>query len=186
MVRMPSIMVPLGTQLPAFSLPDGSGVEHASKACSGEAGTLVIFMCNHCPFVVHVAEELAALGRDYAGSGIGMVAINSNDVDTHPDDSPEQMLQFSARHGLTFPYLHDESQDVARAFDAACTPDFFLHDSNGKLVYRGQLDAARPGSDVPVTGRDLRLAMDALLSGRPVADVQVPSVGCNIKWKPTD
>ena len=179
-------MVPLGTQLPAFSLPDGNGVEHSADACCGKAGTLVIFMCNHCPFVVHVAEELATLGRDYADSGIGIVAISSNDVSTHPDDGPEQMLQFSTRHGLSFPYLYDESQAVAKTFDAACTPDFFLHDHNGKLVYRGQLDDARPGSDVPVTGRDLRMAMDALLSGGPIADKQVPSMGCNIKWKATD
>ena len=186
MPKLSSTMVPLGTQLHTFTLPDGNGVEHSAESCSGDAGTLVIFMCNHCPFVVHVAEELAALGRDYADSGIGVVAISSNDVDTHPDDSPEQMLQFSTRYGLTFPYLYDESQDVAKAFDAACTPDFFLHDSNGKLVYRGQLDYARPGSDIPVTGQDLRNAMDVLLSGGPILDDQVPSLGCNIKWKATD
>ena len=186
MGRIPSTMVPLGTQLPAFALPDGSGVEHTSEACAGTAGTLVIFMCNHCPFVVHVAEELAALGRDYADTDIGIVAISSNDVSTHPDDGPAHMLQFSTRHGLHYPYLYDESQDVAKAFDAACTPDFFLYDSNGKLVYRGQLDDARPGSDVPVTGQDVRRAMDQLLSGGPIVDEQVPSLGCNIKWKATD
>ena len=179
-------MIPLGTPCPDFALPTGDGAVHSRESCAGPNGLLVIFMCNHCPFVVHIAEALAALGRDYADSGIGIVAINSNDVANYPDDSPEQMVQIAARWGLTYPYLYDESQAVAHAFGAACTPDFFLHDHIGSLVYRGQLDSARPGSGVPVTGCDLRAAMDALLSGGAIPDEQVPSMGCNIKWKAAD
>jgi len=142
-----------------------------------------MFLCNHCPFVKHVRGELAALGRDYQARGVGVVAINSNDYIAYPADSPDLMRKESAEAGYTFPYLVDESQSVAKAFAAACTPDFFLFDATAKLVYRGQLDGSRPGNEVPVTGRDLRLALDSLLAGKPVSENQIPSLGCNIKWK---
>ena len=183
MVRTPSTMLPLGTIAPDFSLPnvDGRMVGYADAA--GLRGTVVMFICNHCPFVKHVADGLAHLGRDYAGKGIGLVAISSNDVATHPADSPEQMVREAEDRGYPFPYLYDESQAVAKDYHAACTPDFYLFDAERRLVYRGQLDASRPGNDVPVTGADLRAAIDAVLAGRPVAAEQRPSLGCNIKWK---
>jgi len=142
-----------------------------------------MFICNHCPFVKHVREELARLGRDYRSKGVEIVAINSNDVANYPDDSPEKMKDEVAQAGYTFPYLFDETQDVARAYEAACTPDFFLFDRRHQLVYRGQLDDSRPGNGVPVTGKDLRRAIDAVLAGQPVDQNQMPSMGCNIKWK---
>jgi len=184
MVRTPSTMLPLGTVAPGFSLPniDGRVVDLAEAA--GPKGTVVVFICNHCPFVKHVADQLAALGRDVMPRGIGIVAISSNDVSTHPADSPEQMVHEAEDRGYAFPYLYDESQSVAQAYHAACTPDFFLFDGARKLVYRGQLDASRPGNDIPVTGVDLRAAIDAVLAGKPVAGEQRPSLGCNIKWKP--
>jgi peroxiredoxin len=184
MVRTPSTMLPLGTVAPGFSLPniDGRVVDLAEAA--GPKGTVVMFICNHCPFVKHVADQLAALGRDVMPRGIGIVAISSNDVSTHPADSPEQMVHEAEDRGYAFPYLYDESQSVAQAYHAACTPDFFLFDGARKLVYRGQLDASRPGNDIPVTGVDLRAAIDAVLAGKPVAGEQRPSLGCNIKWKP--
>jgi peroxiredoxin len=184
MVRTPSTMLPLGTPAPDFSLPnvDGSTVTLADVA--GAKATLVMFICNHCPFVKHVADELAALGRDYAGRGVGVVAISSNDAATHPADSPEQMVHEAEQRGYVFPYLYDETQEVAQAYHAACTPDFFLFDGSRKLVYRGQLDSSRPGNGIPVTGADLRAALDAVLAGRPVVADQIPSLGCNIKWKP--
>ena len=184
MVRTPSTMLPLGTVAPDFKLPniDGRLVDLAQVA--GPKGTLVMFICNHCPFVKHVADQLAALGRDAMSRGIGVVAISSNDVSAHPADSPEQMVHEAEDRGYAFPYLYDESQSVAQAYHAACTPDFFLFDGAKKLVYRGQLDASRPGNDVPVTGVDLRAAIDAVLAGKPVAGEQRPSLGCNIKWKP--
>jgi peroxiredoxin len=184
MVRTPSTMLPLGTVAPGFSLPniDGRVVDLAEAA--GPKGTVVMFICNHCPFVKHVADQLAALGRDVMPRGIGIVAISSNDVSTHPADSPEQMVHEAEDRGYAFLYLYDESQSVAQAYHAACTPDFFLFDGARKLVYRGQLDASRPGNDIPVTGVDLRAAIDAVLAGKPVAGEQRPSLGCNIKWKP--
>ena len=184
MVRTPSTMLPLGTVAPEFSLPnvDGSTIDYAAAA--GTHGTVVMFICNHCPFVKHVADQLAALGREYQTRGIGFVAISSNDVATHPADSPEQMVAEADERGYTFPYLYDETQDVAKAYHAACTPDFYLFDADRRLVYRGQLDPSRPGGDVPVTGSDLRAAIEALLAGRPPLAEQVPSLGCNIKWKP--
>jgi len=143
-----------------------------------------MFICNHCPFVIHVREELAHLGRDYLSKAVSIVAINSNDVTTHPGDRPEKMKEEAAACGYEFPYVFDESQDVAKAFRAACTPDFFLFDSDRKLVYRGQLDDSRPSNDLPVTGKDLRAALDAVLNGNPVPEPQKPSIGCNIKWSP--
>jgi peroxiredoxin len=176
-------MLPLGTTAPDFDLPsvDGRMVDFAAAA--GPKGTVVMFICNHCPFVKHVADQLAALGREYVPAGIGFAAISSNDVSSHPADSPEQMVREAEERGYVFPYLYDETQEVAKAYHAACTPDFYVFDAERKLVYRGQLDPSRPGSEVPVNGRDLRAALDALLAGRPPVAEQIPSLGCNIKWK---
>ena len=184
MVRTPSTMLPLGTVAPDFELlnVDGRMVDYAAAA--GPRGTVVMFICNHCPFVKHVADELARLGREFMPRGIGMVAISSNDVASHPADSPEQMVHEAEDRGYPFPYLYDETQEVAKAYHAACTPDFYVFDAGRKLVYRGQLDPSRPGGDVPVTAGDLRAALDALLAGQPPLATQVPSLGCNIKWKP--
>ncbi|MBX7258721.1 MAG: thioredoxin family protein [Candidatus Hydrogenedentes bacterium] len=180
----PSTMIPLGTPAPDFSLPDTvSGGVVSLKDFKEDKALLVMFICNHCPYVKHVAGELARIGRDYADKPLGIVAISSNNVKTHPADSPDKMAMEAKAQGYTFPYLYDESQEVARAYSAACTPDFFLFDAAQKLVYRGQLDDSRPGNDTPVTGRDLRAAIDATLEGKPVTGQQRPSVGCNIKWK---
>jgi peroxiredoxin len=184
MVRTPSTMLPLGTTAPDFSLPNVDGRMVSLADAAGPKGTVVMFICNHCPFVKHVADQLAALGRDVMPLGVGVVAISSNDVSTHPADSPEQMVHEAEDRGYPFPYLYDESQEVAKDYHAACTPDFFLFDAARKLVYRGQLDASRPGNEIPVTGADLRAAIDAVLTGKPVAAEQRPSLGCNIKWKP--
>jgi peroxiredoxin len=184
MVRTPSTMLPLGTAAPDFSLPNLDGRLMSLGDVAGEKGTVVMFICNHCPFVKHVADQLAVLGRDYLPRGIGVVAISSNDVSTHPADSPEQMVHEAEERGYLFPYLYDETQEVAQAYHAACTPDFYLFDAGRALVYRGQLDPSRPGSDVPVTGSDLRAAIEALLAGQPPVAEQIPSLGCNIKWKP--
>jgi peroxiredoxin len=184
MVRTPSTMLPLGTTAPDFSLTNVDGRTVSLADAAGPKGTVVMFICNHCPFVKHVADQLAALGRDVMPLGIGVVAISSNDVSTHPADSPEQMVHEAEDRGYPFPYLYDESQAVAKDYHAACTPDFFLFDAGRKLVYRGQLDASRPGNEIPVTGADLRAAIDAVLAGKPVATEQRPSLGCNIKWKP--
>jgi len=176
-------MIPLGTAAPNFTLPDTEG-NTVSLADFGESkALLVMFICNHCPYVKHVADELAALGKEYQKKGAGIVAISSNDVTTHPDDSPAKMAEEARLRGYTFPYCYDETQEVAKAYSAACTPDLFLFDADKKLVYRGQLDGSRPGNDVPVTGKDLRAALDAVLAGNPVPAEQRPSVGCNIKWK---
>ena len=183
MVRTPSTMLPLGTQAPDFSLPNVAGGTVTLADAAGPRGTLVMFICNHCPFVKHVADQLAALGREYQTRGIGVVAISSNDVSSHPADSPEQMVHEAEERGYPFPYLYDETQEVAKAYHAACTPDFYLFDAARKLVYRGQLDPSRPGGDVPVTGRDLRAAIESLLAGKGAVAEQVPSLGCNIKWK---
>lgn len=185
MAAVPSTMLPLGTTLPAFSLPntvDGKTV--SSSDFDRQPALLVMFVCNHCPYVRHVKGEIGRVAADYAPRGVGVVAISSNDVAQFPDDAPDQMQAFARAEGWTFPYLFDETQQVARAFQAACTPEFYLFDRLRRLVYRGQLDGARPKNDVPVTGNDLRAALDALLSGKPVPPEQVPSVGCNIKWKP--
>lgn len=184
MARTESAMLELGTKAPQFSLPDvGDGRTHTSESLRGPKGLLVIFICAHCPFVKHVEKELARLGRDYEKSGVGIVAISSNDAENYPDDSPKNLAKQAKQTGFVFPYLYDESQEVARAYDAACTPDFFLFDSGGTLVYRGQLDGSRPSNGVPVTGKDLRGALDALIAGKTISTDQYPSVGCNIKWK---
>jgi thiol-disulfide isomerase/thioredoxin len=185
MAETPSTMLPLGTPLPDFALRDAfSGAEVGVAGLADHPVLLIMFICNHCPFVKHVIPELGRLAEDYGGRGVGIAAINSNDVDRYPQDGPAAMRELAGREGWTFPFLLDETQEVARAFRAACTPDFFVFDADRKLVYRGQLDGSRPGNDVPVTGADLRAALDATLEGRPVSDDQVPSVGCNIKWRP--
>jgi thiol-disulfide isomerase/thioredoxin len=185
MVKVPSTMVPLGTRAPEFDLPEPATGRTVSLADVGGADALlVVFLSNHCPFVKYIAEGFSAFAREYAGKGLAVVGVNANDVERHPDDSPAKMVEEVALRGYGFPYLYDESQEVAKAYGAACTPDFFLFDKDLRLAYRGQFDASRPSLDVPVTGADLRAACDAVLSGRaPVAD-QTPSVGCNIKWRP--
>jgi len=183
MVETASTMLKLGSIAPEFSLPDTHGKTVTRDTAMGEKGLLMIFMCNHCPYVIHLREELARLGKDYIAKGFGVIAINANDVFTHPDDSPEKMVQEVKDSGYTFPYLYDETQEVAKAYQAACTPYFFLSDEDKKLVYRGQLDSSRPGNNQPVTGEDLRSAMDALLKGESISGQQIPSMGCNIKWK---
>jgi peroxiredoxin len=177
-------MLPLGTVAPDFSLPDTTGATIARDDFAGTPALLVMFLANHCPYVKHVADELARLGRDYAERGVGIVAISANDVVQYPDDDPVAMADFAAERGFTFPYCFDESQSVAQAYRAACTPDLFLFDGDRQLVYRGQLDGARPSNDIPVDGRDLRGALDAVLAGKPAPEPQLPSAGCNIKWKP--
>ena len=179
----PSTMLPLGTSAPAFSLPDVSGKTVSIADFQNAPALLVMFICNHCPFVKHVRAGLAQLGRDYQGKEVAVVAISSNDVTSHPDDSPAKMAVEAQEAGYTFPYLYDESQGVAHAYQAACTPDLFLFNREKQLVYRGQLDDSRPGNGVPVTGKDLRAALDAVLAGKPVVAEQKPSIGCNIKWK---
>jgi len=183
MVKTASTMLPLGTRAPDFSLRNVDGQMVSLSDFQGRPALLVIFMCNHCPFVKHIAEQLAQLGRDYHGVGVGIVAISSNDIANHPEDSPEQMIHEVEQRGYSFPYLYDEDQDVAIAYQAACTPDFYVFDGDQKLAYRGQLDSSRPDSGIPVTGQDLRAALDAILAGEPAAEHQVPSIGCNIKWK---
>ena len=183
----PSTMLSLGTACPDFSLPNAANGETVSLADFRERGALlVMFVCNHCPYVVHVREAFRPLYEDYAELGLGIVAINSNSERTHPEDGPEHMRELAHELGWEFPYLFDATQDVARAFSAACTPDFFIFDGDRRLVYRGQLDGSRPGGDVPVTGDDLRAAVEAVLDGRPVSDEQRPSIGCNIKWDPDE
>ncbi|MCB9628975.1 MAG: thioredoxin family protein [Sandaracinaceae bacterium] len=182
MALTPSTMLPLGTPAPPFALPDAvTGNTITLDDLPGTA-LLVMFICNHCPFVVHVRAELARLERDYAERGVAIVAINSNSLRTHPQDGPEAMARLAREQGWGFPFLMDATQDVARAYHAACTPDFFLFDAARTLVYRGQLDGSRPSNDVPVSGADLRAAIDAVLAGGAVSERQVPSIGCNIKW----
>jgi len=184
MALTPSTMTELGSLAPDFELLDvTSGRTLRRDAVTGEKGLLVMFICRHCPFVKHVQVELAKLGRDYAGRGIGIVAITSNDAVQYPEDGPEGSKEQARQVGFTFPYLYDETQAVAKAYDAACTPDFFLYGADQRLVYRGQLDDSRPENGKPVTGRDLRAALDAVLAGRAVAADQKPSIGCNIKWR---
>jgi peroxiredoxin len=178
-----STMLALGTEAPDFSLRDVvSGDKVSLSDYADKTGVLVMFICNHCPYVKHVRSELAQIGRDYADSGIGIVAISANDPEVSPGDSPEMMKKEAETHGYVFPYLFDETQDVAAAYTAMCTPDFFLFDPDRKLVYRGRMDESRPDSGIPVTGKDLRAAMDAVLAGDSVADEQLPSMGCSIKW----
>jgi peroxiredoxin len=183
MVNTASQMLPLGTEAPAFRLADPTGRLVSLDDYEEAKAYLVVFMCNHCPFVRHIRDELAALGRELPARGVVMVGINANDFEKYPDDSPARMKDEAETYGYTFPYLVDETQEVAKAFRAACTPDFFLFDAKRRLVYRGQLDDSRPSNGKPVTGADLRAAIDAVVEGREVAAEQVPSIGCNIKWK---
>lgn len=184
MARTASNMLPLGTKAPDFSLRDAITKEIVSlKDVIGKHGTVVMFICNHCPFVKHVSDELVRVSNDYRVQGFGFVAINSNNVDKYPDDRPEEMARIAEEKDYEFPYLFDETQEVAKAYDAACTPDFYVFDSEQRLVYRGQLDDSRPGNSIQVTGRDLREALDAILSNSPQRKDQKPSIGCNIKWK---
>lgn len=183
MTRTASRMLELGTKAPAFNLPDVvSGRVVSLNTFTRDTALLVMFICRHCPFVQHVQQELARLGRDYQGRA-GIVAISANDAEHYPDDAPGSLKEMAIELGFAFPFCYDESQEAARAYDAACTPDFFLFDRDRRLVYRGQLDDSRPGNGKPITGADLRAALDAVLAGRPVEGEQRPSLGCNIKWK---
>jgi peroxiredoxin len=184
MARTPSTMLPLGTKAPDFSLVNVDGKTVSLSDFNGAPALLVVFMCNHCPFVKHLAAALAQFAHEYMQKKVAIVGINSNDVASYPADSPEQMVHEAEDQGYTFPYLYDETQEVAKAYRAACTPDFFLFDRDQHLVYRGQFDSSRPDNGVPITGADLRAAVDAVLSGKTPSDKQMPSIGCNIKWKP--
>jgi peroxiredoxin len=177
-------MLPLGTKAPPFRLPDPHGLEVGLDDLRDAPALLVAFWCNHCPYVQHIRKGFAGFARDYQGKGLAVVAINANDVRSHPEDAPARMAEEIERRGYVFPYLYDESQSVAKAYRAACTPDFFLFDRDRCLVYRGQFDGSRPGNRVPVTGEDLRAAVDAVLAARSVPADQQPSLGCNIKWRP--
>ncbi len=185
MVMVASTMLPLGTPAPAFALPDVvSGETITLDTFAGRPALLVMFICRHCPFVIHVQGELVRLGQDYGPQGVGIVAISANSVVTHPQDGPEHLRTMAQELGFTFPLCFDQTQATAKAYTAACTPDFFLFDGDRRLVYRGQLDDSRPSNGKPVTGADLRAALDALLQGRPISPEQIPSIGCNIKWAP--
>jgi peroxiredoxin len=184
MARTPSNMIPLGTSVPSFNLPDTvSGKNYSFDDLKGSKASVIMFICNHCPFVKHVNDGIVSLANDYLSKGVKFVGISSNDVVNYPDDSPEKMKETATELKYPFPYLYDETQEVAKAFDAACTPDFYIFDKDGRLVYRGQLDDSRPSLDIPVTGKDIREALDNILSGKAVSDFQRPSIGCNIKWK---
>lgn len=183
MARTPSTMLPLGTKAPEFNLLDTvTDTNLALENMKGKSGTVIMFICNHCPFVIHVNPEIARLGKEYQEKGIGFIAISSNDVENYPQDAPHLMKHVAHENGYTFPYLYDETQEVARSYNAACTPDFFLFDEILELVYRGQLDDSRPGNGIPLNGKDLRAAMDALLENKAIDANQKPSIGCNIKW----
>lgn len=184
MAQTPSNMMPLGTQAPNFTLPDTvSGKDLSLQDLKGECATVIMFICNHCPFVKHIEDELVKLGQEYPAKGVSLVAISANDVKNYPEDSPEKMKLLAESLGYNFPYLYDETQDVAKSYDAACTPDFYIFDKELKCAYRGQLDDSRPGNNVPVTGADIRNAIEAVISGKQINIPQKPSVGCNIKWK---
>ncbi|MEW6247035.1 MAG: thioredoxin family protein [Nitrospirota bacterium] len=184
-MAMASVMLPLGTAAPPFALRDVvSGQTYSLESFAGKTALLVMFLCRHCPYVQHVQHEIARIGRDYTDSGLGIIAISSNDPAQYPDDAPERLKDMAQRLGFRFPFCFDETQEVAKAYKAACTPDFYLFDAQRRLVYRGQLDDSRPSNRLPVTGRDLRAALDAALAGKPVGPNQKPSIGCSIKWKP--
>lgn len=179
-----STMLPLGTKAPDFTLPDTvSGENLTLKDIASDKATVVMFLCNHCPYVIHVNPEIVRIAKDYQSKGVRFVGISSNDAEKYPDDAPDKMKIVAEQVGYSFPYLYDESQEVAKAYDAACTPDFYVFNKNLMLVYRGRIDGARPKNDLPLTGEDLRAALDAVLAGEPVTEKQYPSGGCNIKWK---
>jgi len=184
MAKTPSNMLALGTKAPEFSLPDTiSGKTVSLQELRSDKATVVMFICNHCPYVIHVNKGLVKLATDYQEKGVSFIAISANDAEQYPQDGPEKMTEHAKEAGYPFPYLYDESQEIAKQYQAACTPDFYLFDSELSLVYRGQMDGSRPGSDIPVTGDDLRQAIDATLDGTPLTIEQKPSLGCNIKWK---
>jgi len=184
MAATPSTMMPLGTKAPDFTLPDTvSGNEVSLEELKGNKATVILFICNHCPYVKHINEKLVEVANNYIPKGVGFIAISSNDADNYPDDAPELMHKTAETLGYPFPYLYDESQDVARAYDAACTPDIFVFDKDLKCAYRGQFDDSRPKNGIPVTGKDLTAALDDILAGKDVHIEQIPSIGCNIKWK---
>ena len=184
MSNTPSTTLPLKTPAPQFRLKDtNSNFHYSYQDLKGKKGTLIIFMCNHCPFVIHTLPEILMIANDYKVQGIGIVAISSNDIEKQPQDSPEMMTEFAFKNSFDFPYLYDETQEVAKAFDAACTPDFYLFDAEEKLFYRGQLDDSRPGNGISLSGSDLRNAIDALIYNRSFSEIQKPSLGCSIKWK---
>ncbi len=184
MALTPSNMIPLGTTAPDFTLPDTvSGSTVTLNQLKGAQATVVMFICNHCPYVKHVNPELVRLANDYMAKGINFIAISSNDIAGHPEDAPDKMKELAAKENFPFPYLYDETQAVAKAYDAACTPDFYIFDKGLKLVYRGQLDDSRPSNNVPLSGKDIRQALDNILAGQPVSPYQRPGIGCNIKWK---
>lgn len=184
MAATPSTMLPLGTKAPDFTLTDVvTGKAVAYHELSSDVGTVVVFICNHCPYVLHIEPELLKISREYKENGIAFIAISSNDVEQYPQDSPEKMKEMAISHNFGFPYLYDETQEVAKAFQAACTPDFYLFDGSDKLVYRGRMDGSTPKNDVPLTGNELREALNSLLSGGNINENQTPSIGCNIKWK---
>ncbi len=184
MARTPSNMLALGTKAPSFNLLDTkTQILTTWKDISGTNGTVVMFICNHCPFVKHVFKGMVSLARDYQSKGIGFVAISSNDIENYPEDAPDLMKVIAEKEGFNFPYLYDESQEIARAYEAACTPDFYIFDKDDLLIYRGQLDGSRPENGIPVTGKDMRNALDAHLNGVQIDVLQKPSIGCNIKWK---
>jgi len=184
MSETPTLQIPLGYPAPDFNLPDTlSGKEMDYAHIKGDKGTVVIFICNHCPYVIHVIHEIVNIAKEYQPKGIGFVAISSNDADNYPQDSPEQMKTHAEKWGFTFPYLYDESQDIAKAYQAACTPDYNIFNPKDLAIYRGQLDDSRPKNNAPLDGKDLRQALDALLENKEVSTNQKPSTGCNIKWK---
>ncbi|MFH1198117.1 MAG: thioredoxin family protein [bacterium] len=184
MAATPSSMIELGTTAPDFNLPDTVSGKNISLAeLKSEKATVILFICNHCPYVVHIKDVMAKTAGDFIQQGISFAAISSNDVINYPEDSPEKMKEFALKNKFTFPYLYDESQKAAHAYHAECTPDIFVYDKDLKLVYRGQFDDSRPGNNVPVTGKDLRTALENIISGKPVDTNQKPSIGCNIKWK---
>ncbi len=184
MAETPSNMIPLGTKAPDFKLKDvTTGKQLSLNEIKSEKATVIMFICNHCPYVKHINKMLVDFANKYIQRGVSFVAINSNDVDNYPEDSPEKMIITAKEHGYPFPYLFDETQEVAKDYDAACTPDFYVFDKDLKLVYRGQFDDSRPGNSKLVTGKDLGKALDAILAGKEISDEQIPSVGCNIKWK---
>ena len=184
MVKTPSTMIPLGSEAPDFRLPDVvSGDELSLGDLKSDVATVLMFICNHCPYVKHLQDGLVEVADEYIPKGVSFIAINSNDVQNYPDDSPERMKEVAEEKGYQFPYLFDETQEVARAYDAACTPDFFVYDRDLRCVYRGQFDDSRPGNGKPVTGKDMRMALDSIVAGEAIKWEQVPSIGCNIKWK---
>ena len=184
MALTPSNMLPIGTEAPDFTLQDPvNGGEKSLRQLRSEKATVIMFICNHCPYVKHVQSGLVDLGNDYFNKGVSFIAINSNDVKNYPDDSPERMKEVAQQFGYPFPYLFDGTQEVAKAYDAACTPDFYIFDKDLRLVYRGQMDDSRPGNGKPVTGKDIRAALDRILDDNAIDQNQIPSIGCNIKWK---